>query len=71
MGETKEKGRNFTTVKKEKGDAFDSYCKKIAEQYAKSTSEFSYRYFTKEENIKRDFYYRILDRAVIKNLVDE
>ena len=49
----------------------DNFCKKIAESYAYSESKFAKSYYTECENISESCFYKILERAVILNLVSE
>ena len=50
---------------------FESFCRKVATQYAKSDGQYSGSYFMKTENITRDCFYKVLDEAVIRNLISE
>ncbi len=64
--------RNYTQLKNSMTlIEFEKFCKKIANQYAYSNSEYSSSYFCRNENITRACFYKILDDAVIKNLVEE
>lgn len=65
-----EKKRSFTKLKNSmRLIEFESYCRKIAVQYANSDGQYSSSYFMKAENISKDCFYKILDEAVIRNLV--
>lgn len=49
----------------------DRFCKKIAESYANSETRFARSYYTEHENISVSCFYKVLERAVIMNLVSE
>lgn len=49
----------------------DNFCKKIAESYANSEAKFARTYYTEHENISISCFYKVLERAVILNLVSE
>lgn len=67
-----QKKRSFTKVKNSLNlKEFESFCRRIATQYAKSDGEYSGSYFMKAENITRDCFYKILDEAIIRNLVSD
>lgn len=68
----KERARSFTKLKKLMSlSEFESFCRRIAVQYANSYEQYSCSYFMKAENISRDCFYKILDEAVIRNLVTD
>ena len=62
---------SFTELKNKKGEALESYLKKIAEDYANSATEFSSSYYTERESVTTACFYRIIDEAVVRNLVNE
>lgn len=67
-----QKKRSFTKLKNSKNlKEFEGFCRRIATQYAKSNGEYSGSFFMKTENISRDCFYKILDEAVIRNLVSD
>lgn len=49
----------------------DNFCKRIAESYANSETKFARSYYTEHENISKSCFYKVLERAVILNLVSE
>lgn len=49
----------------------DNFCKRIAESYANSDSRFARSYYTEYENISISCFYKVLDRAIMLNLVSE
>lgn len=49
----------------------NDFCKRIAESYANSEAKFARTYYTKHENISEACFYKVLERAVILNLVSE
>lgn len=49
----------------------DNFCKRIAESYANSETKFARTYYTEHENISISCFYKVLERAVILNLVSE
>ena len=64
--------KNFTAKKKELSpEGLNHFVKRIATQYANSDGQFSATYFTKAEGITSSCFYRVLDEAVIRNLVSE
>ena len=66
------KKRSFTKVKNYMNlKEFESFCRRIATQYAKSDGEYSASYFMKTENITRNCFYKILEEAIIRNLVSD
>lgn len=67
-----QKKRSFSKLKNSMNlMEFESFCRRIASQYAKSNEQYSGSYFMKTENITRECFYKILDEAVIRNLVSE
>lgn len=67
-----EKKRSFTQLKKSMTiDKFNKFCKKITEEYAKSEPHFARTYFTEHYNISTNCYYKLLEHAVVTNLVED
>jgi len=67
-----EKKRSFTKLKKSmSAQEFDNFCKKITEEYAKSEAQFARTYFTQHYNISESCFYKILEHAVVSNLVED
>ena len=66
------KKRSFAKIKNTMNlKDFESFCRRIATQYAKSNGEFSGSYFMRTENISRDCFYKVLDEAVVRNLISD
>lgn len=66
------KKRSFTILKNSMSyDEFNRFCKKLTQEYANSSAEFSRSYFTEHYNISSDCYYKILEHAVVTNLVED
>lgn len=57
--------KSMTTIE------IDNFCKRIAESYANSEAKFARTYFTEHEDISMSCFYKVLERAVILNLVSE
>lgn len=67
-----EKKRSFTQLKKSMScNEFNKFCKKLTEEYANSETQFARTYFTKYYNISVDCYYKVLEHAVVTNLVED
>lgn len=67
-----EKRRSFTQLKNSMTlKEFETFCRRIATQYAKSEEQYSASYFVKAENITKGCFYKILYEAIIRNLVSE
>lgn len=49
----------------------EKFCKRIAESYANSEARFARSYYTENEDISISCFYKVLERAVIMNLVSE
>lgn len=49
----------------------DKFCKRIAESYANSETRFARSYYTEHENISVSCFYKVLERAIVMNLVSE
>lgn len=49
----------------------DNFCKRISESYANSEAKFARTYYTEHENISTSCFYKLLERAVVLNLVSE
>ena len=63
--------RSFSQLKNSMSlDAFNSFCKKIAKEYANSEAHFARRYFCGHYNISESCFYKILEYVVENNLVD-
>lgn len=66
------KKRSFSQLKKTMNyNEFCNFCKKITEQYANSEAQFARSYFTENYNISEACYYKILEYAVVTNLVED
>lgn len=66
------KKRSFRDLKKSMTiTQIDNFCKRIAESYANSESQFARTYYIEHENISESCFYKVLERAVILNLVSE
>ena len=66
------KKRSFTKLKKSMTiDEFNRFCKKITKEYAESEAQFARTYFTEHYNISVDCYYKVLEYAVVTNLVED
>lgn len=64
--------RNFTQLRKSMDqERFASFCKKIATEYAKSEAKFARTYFTNAYNITGSCYDKVMEYAVVENLVEE
>ena len=67
-----EKKRSFTQLKKQMSfKEFCDFCKSVTEDYANSEMHFARSYFCNNHNISPSCFYRVLEYAVITNLVDE
>lgn len=67
-----EKKRSFTQLKKSMNcSEFNNFCKKLTKEYANSEAQFARTYFTKNYNISVDCYYKVLEHAVVTNLVED
>lgn len=63
--------RTFKDLKKTMTEEqLAKFCKKIAEEYAKSDSQFARTYFTNQYNITVSCYYKMLEYAVVENLIE-
>lgn len=49
----------------------DKFCKRIAESYANSEARFARSYYTEHENISVSCFDKVLERAIVLNLVSE
>lgn len=64
--------RNYSYLKKHMTpEDFKNFCKRIANQYAKSDDHFSSSYFVKVEEITKSCFYRVIEEAVVRNWVSE
>lgn len=50
---------------------FNNFCKKLTEEYANSEAQFARSYFTEHYNISETCYYKVLEHAVVTNLVED
>lgn len=67
-----ENKRCYTHLKKSMSpESLNSFCKKIALEYAKSNGEFARSYFCKQYMITAGCFYRILKKVVIEHLISE
>lgn len=66
------KKRSFTQLQKAMSYSdFCKFCKKITEEYAKSEPQFARSYFCNAYNISESCYYKVLEHAVVTNLVED
>lgn len=66
------KKRSFRDLAKTmSAQEMDRFCKKIAESYANSETRFARSYYTEHENISVSCFYKVLERAIVMNLVSE
>lgn len=66
------KKRSFRDLSKSMSTIeIDNFCKRIAESYADSETKFARTYYTEHENISVSCFYKVLERAVVLNLVSE
>ena len=66
------KKRSFRQLKKNMTyEEFNEFCKKIATEYANSESTFARTYFCNYYEIGESCFYRVLEYAIITNLVDD
>lgn len=64
--------RSFSVLKKSMTTtAFDYFCQKIAEEYANSDGEFARSYFSNKYDISNACFYKVLEYAIINNLVSD
>lgn len=64
--------RSFTQLKKSMTyKQFNNLCKKITEEYATSESRFARSYYTKQYEISDSCYYKIIEYAIVTNLVND
>ena len=64
----------FTQLKKNMDmdmEQVNSFCKKVAEEYANSSSQFSRSYFCKYYNLTQSCYYKVLKQAVEEDLIND
>lgn len=63
---------NFTQLQKKMTlEQLDKFCKKITEEYANSAAQFARSYFCKKYEITTSCFYKILEKSVINNLVED
>lgn len=64
--------RNFTKLKKIMIlEELNKFCKKIAEEYANWEPQFARTYFCERYQITVSCFYKILEYAIVENLVDD
>lgn len=64
--------RKFTQLKKIMTlEELNKFCKKVTEEYANSSPEFARSYFCKSYRITVSCFYKILEYAVVRNLVED
>lgn len=64
--------RSFTQLKKSMSyEQFNKFCKKITEEYATSEAKFARSYYTKQYEISDSCYYKIIEYAIVTNLVND
>jgi len=64
--------RSFTQLKKNMSyEEFNKFCKRLTEEYAKSDAQFARTYFCEHYNISTSCYYKVLEHAVVTNLVED
>ena len=62
----------FTQLeKKMTSEELEKFCKKITEEYANSAAQFARSYFCKKYEITISCFYKILEKSVINNLVED
>jgi len=67
-----ERKRSFTKLKKTMTyDEFNKLCKKITEEYANTEAQFARSYYCETYNISVSCYYKVLEYAVVTNLVED
>lgn len=68
-----EKKRSFKQLEKSfvTCNEFNKFCKNLTEEYANSEAQFARSYFTENYNISVDCYYKVLEYAVVTNLVED
>lgn len=66
------KRRSFTQLKKSMSyEQFNKFCKKITEEYATSEAQFARSYYIKQYEISDACYYKIIEYAIVRNLVND
>ena len=64
--------RTYSYLKKHMSlTEFENFCKRIASLYAKSENQFSSSYFVENDNITKSCFYKVLEEAVVRNLVSD
>ena len=67
-----DKKRSFTQIKKTMQlSEFEAFCKKLTEEYANSDAQFSRSYFCNRYNISESCYYKVMEFAVVMDLVSD
>ena len=68
----KKKKRSITQLKKTMNyEEFNVFCGLLAKQYANSETQFARTYFCERYNISKNCYYKILEYAIVTNLVSD
>lgn len=66
------KKQNFTQLKKTMSlEELNKFCKKVTEEYATSEPQFARTYFCERYKITVSCFYKILEYAVVRNLVED
>lgn len=66
------KKRSFTELKKSMTfEELNKFCKKVTEEYAKSEAQFARSYFCEHYNISEQCFYKVLEYAVVTNIVED
>ena len=66
------KRSSFKALKKSKSsEEFYGFCKTLAEEYAGSDYEFARKHFCQKYEITQNCYYKVLEEAVVKDLIDD
>lgn len=64
--------RSFEQLKKSMlYNEFNNFCKKMTEEYANSEAQFARTYYTTKYNISISCYYKIIEYAIVTNLVND
>lgn len=64
--------RNFTKLRNSMPfTEFDKFCKKVTTQYADSEPQYARTHFCKSYEITVSCFYKVLEYAVVQNLVDD
>ena len=64
--------RSFSSLKKTLTlEEFEAFCKKITEEYAETGFDYARKFFCERYNITSPCYYRVMEYAVVNNLVED